>query len=138
MSSDKRVVFDTSTLISAVLKPQSVPAQALSWAWEVAEVIVSDDTLGELEQVLARERFDAYRDVDVRRAFFEHYRDMTRLVPVIDQVEACRDPKDDKFLSLAVAGAASIIVSSDDDLLSMGRFRDVTIIRPKAFVELCE
>lgn len=138
MSSDKRVVFDTSTLISAVLKPQSVPAQALAWAWEVAEVIVSDHTLRELEQVLARDRFDAYRDADVRRTFFEHYRDMTRLVPVVDTVEACRDPKDDKFLSLAVAGGASLIVSSDDDLLSMGRFMGVTIIRPKSFIELCE
>jgi len=63
---------------------------------------------------------------------------MARCVPVPEQVKACRDPKDDKFLSLAVAGGAPIIVSSDDDLLSMGRFMDVVIMSPKAFVALCE
>ena len=61
MSSDKFVIFDTSTLVSAVLKPQSTPAEALSWAWEVAKVAVSEATLAELSLVLGRAKFDAYR-----------------------------------------------------------------------------
>lgn len=138
MSSGKRVVFDTSTLISAVLKPHSIPAQALSWAWEVAKVIISDATLLELQTVLGRSRFDRYSDPTERQVFFDNYRAMTLLVPVVTDVQACRDPKDDKFLSLAVAGGASLIVSSDDDLLTLGRYEGIRILRPKAFVELCE
>jgi uncharacterized protein len=138
MSSDKRIVIDTSTLVSAVLKPQSIPAKALSWAWEVAEVVVSEETLDELHQVLNRERFDLLRDRESRQIFFEYYRAMTVLVPVPEAVVACRDPKDDKFLSLAVSAGASLLVSSDDDLLSMRRYQDVVILRPKQFVDLCE
>ena len=61
MSFDKRVVFDTSRLVSAVLKPHSVPAAALSWAWEVAQVAVSEDTTAELALVLGRAKFDTYQ-----------------------------------------------------------------------------
>ena len=136
MSSGKRVVFDTSTLISAVLKPQSVPAQALSWAWEVAELIVSEATLLELQTVLGRDRFDAYRALAARQEFFVNYQAMTSLVEVSAEVQACRDPKDDKFLSLAVAGGASLIVSSDEDLLTIGQYEGIHILRPVAFLAL--
>ena len=138
MSSGKRIVFDTSTLVGAVLKPQSIPAKALSWGWEVAEVVVSAETLEELRLVLGRERLDAFRERAARQTFFELYQAMTVLVPVGETVLACRDPRDDKFLSLAVSAGASLLVSSDDDLLTLGRYRGVTILRPKDFVELCE
>ncbi len=138
MGSGKRIVFDTSTLVSAVLKPQSVPARALSWGWEVAEVVVSAETLEELRLVLGRERLDAFRERDARKEFFQLYQAMAVLLPVTEAVVACRDPKDDKFLSLAVSAGAPLLVSSDEDLLTLGRYRGVTILRPRQFVELCE
>ena len=138
MSSGKRIVFDTSTPVGAVLKPQSIPAKALSWGWEVAEIAVSAETLEELRLVVARERLDAYRERAARQTFVELYQAMTVLVPVGETVVACRDPRDDKFLSLAVSAGASLLVSSDDDLPSLARYQGVTILRPKAFVELCE
>lgn len=36
-----------------------------------------------------------------------------------DTITACRDPKDNKFLEVAVAGNADAIVSGDDDLLAL-------------------
>jgi putative PIN family toxin of toxin-antitoxin system len=138
MSLGKRIVFDTSTLVSAALKPQSVPARAISWGWEVAEVVVSAETLEELRLVLGRERLDAFRERDARKEFFQLYQAMAVLLPVTEAVVACRDPKDDKFLSLAVSAGAPLLVSSDDDLLTLGRYRGVTILRPRQFVELCE
>jgi predicted nucleic acid-binding protein len=60
---------------------------------------------------------------------------MTVLVPDIDPVTACRDPKDDKFLALAVSGGAQALVSSDDDLLSMGSFGGVAILSPRRLLE---
>ena len=132
-----RVVFDTSTLVSAVLKPQSVPAQSLARAWEVAELLVSTETLDELRQVLARDRLDRFRDIGARREFFDHYEAMTLLCPVETSVVACRDPSDDKFLSLAVSAGAKLIISSDNDLLTLGQLRGVTILRPSQFLALC-
>lgn len=136
MSSVSRLVFDTSTLVGAVLRPRSVPALALTLAWEVADVIVSEDTLAELSTVLSRPRLDAYRTANQRAEFLEQYRAMCVLVGDIEPVTACRDPQDDKFLALACSGGAQVIVSSDDDLLSMGNFKAVSILSPRRFLEV--
>jgi predicted nucleic acid-binding protein len=48
-------------------------------------------------------------------------------------VTACRDPKGDKFLELAVNGRADLIVSGDADLLVLDTFRGIPIITPAAF-----
>jgi predicted nucleic acid-binding protein len=46
------------------------------------------------------------------------------------RVTDCRDPKDDKYLELALAAGAEIIVSSDDDLLVLHPWRGARILRP--------
>ena len=50
------------------------------------------------------------------------------------EVSACRDPKDDKFLELALSGAATHLISGDDDLLALHPFRGVAILSPHDFV----
>ena len=55
-------------------------------------------------------------------------------VEVTERVRACRDPKDDKILELAVNGNADYIVTGDDDLLAMNPFRDIEIVRPAEFL----
>jgi predicted nucleic acid-binding protein len=52
---------------------------------------------------------------------------------ITTQIAACRDPKDDKFLELAVNGRAEVIVSGDADLLVLDRFHGIPIITPAAF-----
>jgi uncharacterized protein len=47
---------------------------------------------------------------------------------------ACRDPKDDKFLALAVACEAMTLISSDADLLSLQRWRNIAILTPAEFL----
>jgi hypothetical protein len=57
------------------------------------------------------------------------------LVAVIERIAACRDPKDDKFLELAVNGHADLIVTGDADLLALNPFREIPIISPATFVQ---
>jgi len=47
---------------------------------------------------------------------------------------ACRDPKDNKFLELAVAGEATHIVTGDSDLLVLNPFRDIAVLTPSEFL----
>ena len=56
------------------------------------------------------------------------------LVAITEQIVACRDPTDDKFLELAINGHADLIVSGDADLLALDPFRGIAIITPAAFV----
>jgi predicted nucleic acid-binding protein len=55
------------------------------------------------------------------------------VVEVTERLAECRDPKDDKFLELAVNGKATCIVSGDDDLLVLNAFRGVAILTPQEF-----
>ena len=57
-----------------------------------------------------------------------------REVIVTTSVEACRDPRDDKFLALAVDGRADYLVSSDRDLLDMEGFDGIPIVTPRDFL----
>ena len=62
MSRVRRVILDTSTLVSAALRLGSVPDQALVKALRTCEVCASLETLNELAQVLDRKKFDRYLD----------------------------------------------------------------------------
>ena len=57
------------------------------------------------------------------------------IVQIDEQIAVCRDPKDDKFLELAVNGRADVIVSGDADLLTLGPFRGIPVLTPAAFVQ---
>ena len=57
------------------------------------------------------------------------------LVPIVERIQACRDPADDKFLELAVNGRADVIVSGDADLRALNPFRGIPIVGPAAFVD---
>ena len=46
----------------------------------------------------------------------------------------CRDAKDNKYLELALAAAADVIVSGDADLLVLHPWRGVRILRPAAYL----
>ena len=57
------------------------------------------------------------------------------LVEITERIAACRDPKDDKFLELAVNGHADVLITGDADLLALNPFRRVPIITPADFVQ---
>lgn len=140
MSFAKRVVLDTSTLIGAVLRPQSVPRQAFLMTVAGATICASPATLAELEQVLMRDKFDRYLDRETRGDFLILYRSHVRLFPVSEAEEMalpqpCRDPRDNKFLALALYCSADALVSSDDDLLTLNPYQGIPILTPKQYCD---
>ena len=69
-------------------------------------------------------------------SFFDNLRAMfaaAELVSITQRIIGCRDPKDDKFLELALNGHANVIVSGDADLLVLDGFQGIPIINPAAF-----
>ena len=140
MSFVKRVVLDTSTLIGAVLRPQSVPRQAFLAALASAELCASPATPAELEQVLMRDKFDRYLDRETRGDFLVLYRSHIRMFPVAEADETallqpCRDVRDNKFLALALYCAADVLVSSDDDLLTLNSYQGIPVLTPKEYCD---
>jgi uncharacterized protein len=56
------------------------------------------------------------------------------LIKIQEKIEECRDPKDNKFLELAIDGKATEIVSGDQDLLILHPFRGIPIVTVSQFL----
>src|SRR5574337_181268 len=139
MSLPRRVVFDTSTLVGAALKPGSVPHQALHLALARCDVCASVQTWLELERVMRRKRMDRYLPRDARVEFVALLRQGMHFFAVtpadVDSLRPrCRDATDDKFLALVQVCQADALVSSDDDLLALHPWQDVPVLRPAEFL----
>ena len=131
-------VFDTNILLSALFDDQSIPAKALKKARTKGVLLISDEIAAEYIRVFAKEKFDKYLPLSYRFAFIENI--ISNSLPVIIQspVIACRDPHDDKFLSVAVTAKARCIVSGDNDLLILHPFEGIPILKPVDFVNFFE
>lgn len=66
-------------------------------------------------------------------ALVGHHADMVD-APALDE-SVSRDPEDDKFLACALAAGVEIVISGDDDLLSVDRWRGIEVLSPRAFVD---
>jgi len=131
-----RCVFDTNVLVSALLLPDSKPRHALELALREGRILLSFATLAELNEILSRKRFRRYVDEEDIRSFLAALTRESQWVDVDVRIQACRDPKDDKFLELAVSGRGSHIVTGDSDLLALHPFQGIQILPPHRFLEL--
>jgi putative PIN family toxin of toxin-antitoxin system len=138
MTDRGRFVFDTNVIVSALLMKKSVARDALDRARAAGEILLSLEVIEELHDVLGRPAFDRYIDEEDRLRFLALLVKEGTLVDISEQVKECRDPKDDKFLELAVNGEATLIVSGDKDLQELHPFRDIPILSPREFLEANE
>jgi putative PIN family toxin of toxin-antitoxin system len=128
-------VFDTNTIVSAVLLPRSVTRQAFDYAFAIGRVLASQATLDELDEVLPRAKFDRYAVQEDRLRFLSIYLQDVHIIEVTTTIHDCRDTKDNKFLELAGDRTAACIVSSDSDLFELAPYRGIDILSPSDFLK---
>jgi uncharacterized protein len=134
------VVLDTNLIVSAALAPNGLSAQILGFVQEdVFTLVVSEAILAEYQASIAKE------EVQKR-----HQLEPSQIAELIDDIRATSilvepdihldvvkdDPDDNKFIECAVAGEAETIVSSDPDLLDLGSYKGIQILKPHAFLQL--
>jgi putative PIN family toxin of toxin-antitoxin system len=130
----ERIVVDTNVLISRLLLPASVSGRAVRKAVGAGQLIISEATMEELATVLGRPKFDPYVSIADRQEFVRILGRISEMIPVVRAVRACRDPRDDKFLEVAVNGRADLIVTGDRDLLELNPFMGIAIFSPAAYL----
>jgi putative PIN family toxin of toxin-antitoxin system len=135
MATAERLVLDTNVVLSALLFPGSLPNRALLRA-QASQTLASDATLLELVEVMGRARFDRYVERDLRQRLAAEYMNACETVQIFYSIRVCRDPRDDKFLEVAVHGRADLIVTGDEDLLALNPFRGIAILSPAAYLEV--
>lgn len=118
-----------------MLLPNSVTRKAFDKACEQGCVAVSEEVVNELDDVLRRPRLDKYIHEEDRIRFLMALLREAKLVRVACTVTDCRDPKDNKYLELAVASHADCIISGDHDLLVFSPFRKIPVLSPREFLD---
>ena len=130
-----RVILDTNLLVSRALTPNSVTASAVRMIIDHCHLLVSQATMDELALVLTRIQSKGYIKQDETLRLIHSYKELVEWVPIIERVQACRDPKDDKFLELAVNGQAEYLITGDKDLLVLHPFKETKILSTKDFID---
>ncbi len=133
-----RVVLDTNVLLAAFIS-RGVCHDLLEHCVRQHEVVLSDFLLAQLRRklqtklgrkLLGKFRVPAER-VGRADSLLRSEATIVQIAPLPAPV--CRDPDDDWVLSTAVAGGCRCVVTGDKDLLTLGDYEGIRILRPAAF-----
>jgi putative PIN family toxin of toxin-antitoxin system len=126
-----RVVLDSNVVVSALLFERgSLWWLRAEWLAGHCRPLVSADTVEELLRVLCYPKFQL--TVEDREELLGDYLPFTETVnvPASSNVPRCSDPDDQKFLALAFAGQAKLLVTGDRELLELDSRCPFKIISP--------
>ena len=132
----RNIVLDSNTILSAALFPNSIVHQAFEKVQAHFKIVVSEKTWEEVQNVIRRPKFDRYSMMNVRLSFLEDLHNSLIFIEPTEIITDCRDPKDNKFLELAIASDAPFIVTGDADLLVLNPYRGVIILKSGDFLAL--
>lgn len=128
-----RAVIDTNVMIAGLLwrgPPHALLAHVRAGT---VSLVSSPALLAELGSVIGRSKFDSI----LVRSGTSRERSLTEVQQLAEVIEPpplarpiCRDPDDDQLLALALAAKVDLIVSGDNDLLSLGSFEGIAIVAP--------
>jgi putative PIN family toxin of toxin-antitoxin system len=130
-----RIVIDTNVYVSRALRIGSVPGQAVDKAWMETTPLLSAATWAEIQAVLRRAKFAPYIQPGTLEPYLDRLQSIATFVAIPFPIRACRDPRDDKFLEVAVYGHADLIVTGDADLLALDPFQGIDILTPADYLK---
>ncbi|MDE3076118.1 MAG: putative toxin-antitoxin system toxin component, PIN family [Chloroflexota bacterium] len=135
-----KVVFDTVVLVRSLINPHNSCGRIVFSHFAGYRLFISEPVAREMLEVLHRpelsRKFRQLATMDLRQVI--EILGQAEMVTVASVSPVSRDPKDDKFLATAAAAGADYLVSEDDDLLVLGEYQGVKIIRAEAFLRTLE
>jgi putative PIN family toxin of toxin-antitoxin system len=134
-----RAVLDTVIFVRALINPRGKWGRILFELSDRYVIVLSPAVIKEILSVLyraeLRERFPEMAEA-ARLERVLTILEEAEVVEPSEQLSVCRDPKDNKFFECALAGEADYIVSEDQDILNVGRYRGVKTVRAEEFIAL--
>jgi putative PIN family toxin of toxin-antitoxin system len=135
MKRTKLFIFDANALISALLVGSYTNNLAFRRALQIGLVICTHRIKTELSDVLSRKKFDRYATIEDRLKIFSFLEtQLLEFPPPSITIQACRDPKDNQYLELAVEAKANCIITGDKDLLVLHPFQEIPILQAADFL----
>lgn len=146
-----RVVFDCMLYLQAAAAPHRVAPSFAAARAHGLELYLSNETLAEVREVLSRPalrvKFAALTPAAVASFLADVTAHATLLDDVAPRFPLPRDPKDAKWIDLAIAAGARYLVTRDKDLLDLRNdpvagatlraiCPSLQILNPEEFVEV--
>jgi putative PIN family toxin of toxin-antitoxin system len=126
-----RLVLDTNIVASGLLW-NGVPAQLVDAARaDKIEIFTSRVLLAELTRILCRAKFAnviTASGLPLDELVLSYAELATLVTPEPIPATVLNDPDDDHVLACALAAKADLIVSGDQDLLTLKSFREIPIV----------
>lgn len=136
-----RVVFDTVIFVRALLDSHSLAGRLIFEHLEDYHLTLSPEVIEEILEVLGRkeiiERFHL-RKTNYPEAMARLIKSMNRAEIIqIGQIHPIsRDPKDDKFLATAKMAESEYLVTEDEDLLILKKYKGIKVINAATFLKI--
>lgn len=135
-----RVLFDTVVFVRCLINPFGLWGKLVFGRSREYRLVLSRPVIEEIVEVLARPEltamFRSLAGLDLRAVL-----DLLAQAEIVELgtiPATSRDPKDDKFLATALAGAADYLVTEDHDLLVLTEHAGTKIVTAATFLDLLE
>jgi putative PIN family toxin of toxin-antitoxin system len=129
------IVLDTSFIISSIISNKDSQILKMAKTGKIS-LCYSDETFQELVETLKSKNIRKYiANNNAVAKFVAWYKYNAKEIIVTKEVKICRDPKDDKFIDLALSANADFIISNDKDLLVLESYNRVKILDPADFLK---
>jgi putative PIN family toxin of toxin-antitoxin system len=124
-----KVVFDAGVVFSGAGWRGEAYKCLVALAHRQVFAFATEETLKELDDLLRARGDRAKYPPETTLAWYRDFVDIVEPAPLGKQ--RSRDEKDDPYLACALAAAARIIVTRDQDLLVLGKPFGINIITPR-------
>jgi putative PIN family toxin of toxin-antitoxin system len=130
-----KAVFDTNVLIAAFLTEGLCSGLLIRARKQAFNLVLCDDIIREFEGILMKKFKLTSIDIsEISTIVSEAASEILHKLGPIPNI--CRDPNDDMIIACAIDAAADYIVTGDEDLLILKRYKDIVIINPRNFESL--
>jgi putative PIN family toxin of toxin-antitoxin system len=124
-----RVVFDAGVVFSGAGWRGEAHLCLVAMARRRLLAFATTETLDELQRVVKQIGFKTPHDPHTILDWY--YRTVKTVSPTPLGKQRSRDPKDDPYLSCALSAKAKVIISRDNDLLTLQKPFGIEIISPR-------
>jgi putative PIN family toxin of toxin-antitoxin system len=131
-------VLDTNVLASGLTIGGSVPDRLIRLAQAgVFEIVLAEPIMTELARTLEKPYFRKRWSADQVVAALDLLRQTATMTPLTAPVQGvATHPEDDLVLATARSGKAAFLVTVDAKLQRLGSYETITILSPRAFLDL--
>ena len=129
-----KIVLDTNVFISGIFF-SGPPSQILkAWRDQKIKIVLSREILNEYQRAAEElsKKFSSI-DIDPIIELLTIYGEIVDTEGISGSI--CEDPNDNMFIECAIASNSKVIISGDKHLLKLSSYQEISVVKPRDFVE---